>query len=167
MLTIVDDFSKYVVLRAVRDTTADETLIFIKEFICHYGRPTRIISDQGTAFTTAVFETFCREHFIIHVKVSSKSPRSNGQVEIVNGVAIKYLSTITKNSDNNDWHLRLVEVQWSLNNSTSRVTKCKPFDVIHRYSANGLAENPLISEIKQLNEKLGKDGFKCDPTISP
>lgn len=56
--------------------------------------------------------------------------------------------------DKTDWDMQLIEVQWSLNHCVSRITKCKPIDVIHNYTAEGLNENPLISEVKQLNKKL-------------
>ena len=72
---------------------------------------------------------------------------------------------ITEENNNTDWDMRLVEVQWSLNNSINRITKLKPFDVIHRYSAAGITENPLINEIKQLNEKLGANSPQNDPTV--
>lgn len=77
VLTIVDGFSKYVVLKAVKDVTATETIYYVTEFICNYGKPTRIVTDRGTAFTAVIFERFCRDHNIVHVKVSTKSPRSN------------------------------------------------------------------------------------------
>lgn len=137
VLMIVDGYSKYVVLRAVKDTTVEKTIIYVWEFICQYGRPTKIISDKGTSFMAIKFEKFCREHFIQHVKVASNSPRSNGQVEIVNGIMIRCVSMMTEEDDKTGWDMRLVEVQWSLNNSVSRITKCKPFNVIHNYSTEG------------------------------
>jgi len=61
--------------------------------------------------------------------------------------------------------MRFVEVQWSLINSINKITKCKPFEVIHRYRAAGMTESPLVIEIKQLNEKLGVNPPQNDPTV--
>lgn len=72
---------------------------------------------------------------------------------------------ITQVNDNTDWDMRLVKVQWFLNNSINRITKCKPFNIIHRYSSTGIIENPLINIIKQLNEKLGVNSPQNYPTI--
>lgn len=164
ILTIVDGFSKYVVLRAVKDVTANETIYFVREFVCTYGKPDRVITDRGTAFTAAMFEQFCRELNIIHVKVSSKSPRSNGQAEIINGVALKCLSMTTTDPDNADWDLKLMEVQWAINNSKHRVTNCKPFSVVYKHITEGIHNNPLTREIAKLNEEKGNTDGEVDPT---
>jgi len=102
ILTIVDGFSKYVMLRAVKNVTAIETVYYMREFICTYGRPERIITDRITAFTVAVFEKCCHKLNINHVKIASKSPHSNGQAEIVNGIAVRCLAMMTENPENTD-----------------------------------------------------------------
>lgn len=102
VLTIVDGFSKYVVLKSAKDTTANETVYDLTEFISNYGRPTRLITDRGTAFTAAIFEQFCRDVNIIHVKTLSKRPRSNGQVEIINGIVVRCLAMTTEDEEDTD-----------------------------------------------------------------
>jgi len=64
---------------------------------------------------------------------------------------IKCLATTTDNEDNIDWDLKLMEVQWSLNNSES-YNQVKPFSVVHNYKAEGLVNNPLSTEIIRINE---------------
>lgn len=164
ILTVVDGFSKYVVLRAVKDVTATETVYFMREFICTYGRPERIITDRGTAFTAALFEKFCHELNIIHIKIASKSPRSNGQAEIINGIAVKCLAMVTEDPDSADWDLRSMEVQWGINNSKHRITGCTPSDVIYRYRADSRVDDPLSREISKLNEDKGNTNGKINPT---
>lgn len=83
-----------------------ETVFHVREFIYNYGKPTRVISDRGTAFTAATFEQFCREHNIIHAKVAIKSSRSNGQVEIINGIEIKCLAMTNDKKDDTDWDFK-------------------------------------------------------------
>jgi hypothetical protein len=39
VLTIVDGFSKYVVLKATKEVTATETVYHLAEFVCNYGKP--------------------------------------------------------------------------------------------------------------------------------
>jgi hypothetical protein len=46
-----------------------------------------------------------------------------------------------------------MEVQWSLNNSENRITKTKPFEIVHKYTAEGPVNNPLAAKIAQLNKK--------------
>lgn len=54
------------------------------KYFGNYSRPRRIISDQGSCFTSDEFEKFVSERNITHVKVSVASPQSNVQVESVN-----------------------------------------------------------------------------------
>lgn len=164
ILTIVDGFSKYVVLRAVKDVTAIETVYYMREFVCTYGRPERIVTDRGTAFTAAIFEKFCHELNINHIKISSKSPRSNGQAEIINGIAVRCLAMTTENPDNADWDLRSMEVQWGINNSKHRVTGCTPSDVVYRFKITSRADNPLVSEVTKINKDKGTMNKEVDPT---
>jgi hypothetical protein len=90
---------------------------------------------------------------MMHVKVSSKNSRSNGQAEIINGIVVQCLAMTTEDEENKDWHLKLMEVQCSLNNSENRITKTKPFEIIHKYAAEGAVNNPLAAEISKLNKK--------------
>jgi transposase InsO family protein len=153
-----------VVLKATKDVTATETVYHLAEFVCNYGKPKRLITDRGTAFTAAVFEQFCRDQNIVHVKVSSKNPRSNGQAEIINGVVVRCLAMTTEEEEDRNWDLKLMEVQWSLNNSESRITKNKPFNLVHNYLAEGLITNSLAVEVAKINEKKNQTK-KVDPTI--
>jgi len=59
----------------------------------------------------------------------------------------------TEDDENRDWDLKLMEVQWSLNNIENRITKSKPFDIIYKYTAEGLVNNPLAAEVVKLNEQ--------------
>ena len=74
----------------------------VEEFISHYGKPEKIISDRGTAFTAGEFEKFCEELEIHHVKIAAGAPRGNGHVERQNRVIVPCLATITENEENRD-----------------------------------------------------------------
>lgn len=164
ILTIVDGFSKYVVLRAVKYVTAIETVYYMREFVCTYGSPERIVTDRGTAFTAAIFEKFCHELNINHVKISSKSPRSNGQAEIINGIAVRCLAMTTENPDNVDWDLRSMKVQWGINNSKHRVTGYAPSDVVYRFKIASRVDNPLVSEVSKINKDKCATNKEVNPT---
>lgn len=158
VLGLIDGFSKYVVLKAVKDTSAFETVNFLQCFICNYGKPTRVITDRGTAFTAHLFEEFCKRHAIIHIKVAAGTPRGNGQIEQLNKTILNCLSTGRDcESEDRCWDEKLFDVQWSLNNSVHRVTKCTPFELVFKHKAIGLHDSPLTLEIKHLNSELSKE----------
>lgn len=55
-----------------------------------------------------------------------------------------------------------MEVQWSSNNSESQITETKPFNLVHKYLAEGLVNNSLAMEVAKLNEKKNSN-CRCRP----
>jgi transposase InsO family protein len=159
VVAVIDGFSKYTILKAVKDVSSRGTIMFLKECISHYGKPLKIVSDRGTAFTAGAFAEFCANYDIQHVKIASGTPRANGQIERCNHVITTCLAT-TSNREGDDWDEKLFEVQWAINNSVHKVTKRTPFDIIFTYKGGGTVDNPLTLEIKQLNERLGTETEK-------
>ena len=61
ILTIQDSFSKFCIFVTKRHATAEEvTHALLEKFICYFGSPTTLISDQGIHFINAVLEEFAR-----------------------------------------------------------------------------------------------------------
>lgn len=59
VFVLIDGYSKYVFLKSVYNVDAAETIFCLNEFISHYGKPVRIITDRGTAFTARSFKALC------------------------------------------------------------------------------------------------------------
>lgn len=122
VLAIIDGFSKYVFLKATVSTGTREVIAAFREFISHYGKPARIISDRGTAFRSND-QNFCDEYDIQHVKIATATPRANGQCERINRTITQSLSILTDLIEEEDWDEKLPEVQWVMNNTIHRATK--------------------------------------------
>lgn len=157
VIAIVCGFSKYVVLKAVEDAGAENSIRFVREFMSHYGKPERIISDRGTAFTGGLFGSLCDQFDIEHVMIASGAARANGQVERINSVILSCLATSTHNRDSDDWDDRLCEVQFAINSSKHRVTRRTPFEIVFNYKPNGVYESPLTREIREINSQFGTE----------
>lgn len=153
VIAAIDGFSKYYMLKAVGSANAQEAIDFVKEVVNTYGRPVKIITDRGVAFTSEDFETLCSELNIEHVKVATATPRANGQVERLNRVIISSLGTTT-NNEGHDWDKRLLDVQWAINNTEHRITKRTPYEIMYGRKGRGISDNPLTIEIMRLNEEL-------------
>ena len=66
-------------INAVRKMTAQSAIKFLKELVCRFGVPARIITDNGTQFTSRAFMQYVHA---LGCKISFASvarPRSNGQ----------------------------------------------------------------------------------------
>lgn len=72
------------------------------EFICRYGVPVQIHTDQGSQFTSALFQEMCKILHIDKTRNSPFHPQSSGLVEKLNGTIENMLSkVISKNQK--DW----------------------------------------------------------------
>lgn len=157
VLGVICAFSKYVILEAVKSTNTEETIAMLQRLMSHYGKPKRIISDQGTAYTSKKFKDFCTENEIRHVFIAAGTPRANGQIERVNRVILNCLPTITSDEDHYDWDEKIFDVQWAINNSTHRVTKQTPAELIFNYRPIGMGDSLLTREIQEINEEMGNE----------
>lgn len=133
VLVIVDNLTKFCVLKAVRDTKVSNVLKMMDEFVLTYGAPERIISDRGTCFTAHKFGEFCDQHGIRHVLNSPRHPRANGQVERLNATLTPAIQTNLQHEDGRDWDTRIRQIQRDLNESISKTTGKSPFQILYGY----------------------------------
>ncbi|PIO55758.1 integrase core domain protein, partial [Teladorsagia circumcincta] len=80
-LVVVDAFSKWPEVIPMTSTTSTATLRELRRLFAQFGLPQIIVSDNGTQFTSAEFQDFCRSNGIKHVRSPPFHPQSNGQAE--------------------------------------------------------------------------------------
>nr|CDJ95324.1 RNA-directed DNA polymerase (reverse transcriptase) and Integrase domain containing protein [Haemonchus contortus] len=80
-LVVVDAFSKWPEIIPMTSTTSTATLRELRRLFAQFGLPQTIVSDNGTQFTSADFQDFCRINGIKHVRSPPFHPQSNGQAE--------------------------------------------------------------------------------------
>ena len=81
MYVAIDKFTKWLEVEPVRRVTAQSAVKFFKGLVCHFGVPNRVITDNGTQFTSHNFMQSIQD---LNSKVcfaSVAQPRSNGQAE--------------------------------------------------------------------------------------
>jgi transposase InsO family protein len=77
---------------------ARSTVKFIRGLVCHFGVPNRIITDNGSQFTSGLFREYCASAGIKICFASVAYPRSNGQAERANAEVLKGLKTRSFNA---------------------------------------------------------------------
>lgn len=69
IFAVIDGFAKYIKLYACKTTNTQEVLKHLPRYFSYYGKPIRIISDRGSAFTANGFKGFMTEQDIEHVLI--------------------------------------------------------------------------------------------------
>ena len=114
--------------------TAQAAIKFIEGIVYRFGVPNRIITDNGTQFTSRAFLSFCEELGIKVCFASVSYPRCNGQVERANAEVLRGLKTKAFDKLENkgrNWIDHLPSVLWSIRTTPSRATKETPFFLVY------------------------------------
>lgn len=59
LLVMIDNFTRFVRLFPVKDTSARNVLRALHDFVSDFGLPERLITDRGSCFTSRQFEDYC------------------------------------------------------------------------------------------------------------
>jgi transposase InsO family protein len=102
------------------------TVKFIKSIICRFGVPNRIITNNGSQFTSGAFQGICY--------ASLGHPESNEQVERANAKILKGLKTRTYDGLKKHvkkWIDELPCTLWKNRTSPNRATRETPFFMVY------------------------------------
>lgn len=121
IFAIIDAFTKFVWLYPTRSTSAAEVLDHLMKQSAIFGNPRRIISDQGSAFTSNDFKSYCEDEGISHKLIATGIPRGNGQIERVNRTLIPLLTKLSMPRPT-QWHKFVKRAQQYLNHVPNRST---------------------------------------------
>ncbi|XP_055622017.1 uncharacterized protein K02A2.6-like [Toxorhynchites rutilus septentrionalis] len=80
-LIVVDAHSKWPEIYPTLKITTSETIRLLRSLFANKGMPETLVSDNGTQFSSVLFEQFCYENGINHLKTAPYHPQSNGQAE--------------------------------------------------------------------------------------
>ena len=80
-LIIVDAFSKWPEVIQMTTTTAEKTVEVLRALFSRFGLPKAIVTDNGPQFTSATFESFCKNNGITHKRSAPYHPSTNGEAE--------------------------------------------------------------------------------------
>ena len=80
-LIVIDSHSKWLEVLPVRAATSEETIEKLRRLFSTFGIPDKIVSDNGSVFTSGEFETFLKNNGIVHIRISPYHPSSNGLAE--------------------------------------------------------------------------------------
>jgi transposase InsO family protein len=103
LFVAIDKFTKWPEATLVVSITQGTAVAFLKSIVCRFGVPSRIITDNGTQFTSRIFQDYCEDIGTQLCFASVAHPRSNGQAERANVEILRGAQ---------DAHLRLLKEAW-------------------------------------------------------
>nr|CAH67296.1 OSIGBa0103O01.14 [Oryza sativa]CAH67380.1 OSIGBa0159F11.4 [Oryza sativa] len=161
----IDKFTKWPEAYPVDKIDKHSALKFIKGITARFGVPNRIITDNGTQFTSELFGDYCEDMGIKLCFASPAHPRSNGQVERANAEILKGLKTKTFNilkKHGDSWIEELPAVLWANRTTPSRATGETLFFLVYGAEAVLPSELTLRSPRATMYYEADQDQLRRD-----
>lgn len=152
LLVTVDSFTKFVFIKAVKNTKTQGVINVLEDIFNTFRAPDRLVSDRGSCFTSHAFKRFCLERGVRHILNAVASPRSNGQVERYNKTILDALTAQNIKRDERDWDNQIGRIQWGLNNTIQKTLGRTPAEVMFGTMINS-ESNPTLNEITDIIRK--------------
>lgn len=165
IIVVVDAFTKFVLLRATKSTSAKRVIKFFEKIFGLYGYPHRVISDRGTAFTSKRFTAYLNEKQVKHVRAAVATPRANGQVERINRIIKGMLPKIAGHDEEN-WDKYISQVQLAINTTINSTTKKTPHELLMGYRPKTNALERILPEYELVVKDLEALRTEADTNIS-
>ena len=129
VLTITDYFTKWVLAIPLPNQTAHATAHALHEnYICRYGVPEYILSDQGSHFVNNLMVAFRQILGFHHIKSTPYRPQTNGSIERFNSTFERQLAKLTEKNIN-DWDSYVQSVTFAYNTGRHASTNFSPFEL--------------------------------------
>ena len=126
ILVVSDYYTKYVEAYALPDQTAQTVAdCLVTEWICRFGVPLQILSDQGRNFESGLFQEVCKLLDMKKIRTSRYRPQTDGLVERYNRALKSMLKSFCQ-VEKSDWDHHLPYVMMAYRATIQESTKCTP-----------------------------------------
>jgi hypothetical protein len=129
ILVVVDHFSKLVDLFAMPDAVARTVAEKLVKFICVYGVPERILTDQGKNFQSALLYWLWELLDVFQLRTTPYHPECDGQTERFNRTLEGMLRAFVS-EHHDDWDEFLELLAFAYKTAIHKTTGVTPFEVI-------------------------------------
>ncbi|KZR95761.1 Uncharacterized protein APZ42_010288, partial [Daphnia magna] len=131
VIVAIDYLTKWVEVAAVPDTSTNPVIPFIQDNIIHlHSHPKRLVSDQGTAFSSKEFDAKMTEWRIDHIPATPEHPQTNGLCERLNRTATLAIAAYL-NTTHTDWDVKLQGAALAVNTARQSTTEIPLFEMVY------------------------------------
>lgn len=126
---VLDHFSKFVFVKAVKKLEAAIVVKYLREELFHLcGVPEIVVSDNGSQFKSELFRKLLREHRIIHKLTAIHSPQANASERVNRSIITAIRSYIDVNQ--RDWDENLSSICCALRSATHSAIGTSPYYMV-------------------------------------
>ena len=131
-LHIVDHFSKYSWMFALKRKQTEEVAVTLANLFWLFGFPSILHSDNGKEFKSKTMSELCRKHKIKQVHGAPRTPSTQGLVERSNRTVKENILNILKERDESlgKWCAVLGEAAYKKNITLHRAINKVPYEVV-------------------------------------
>lgn len=152
ILIVVDQFSKFVLLKPLRKASAAEVVRFLEQDVFHvFGVPESMWSDNGVQFVSRDFKRLTDQYGITHIRTASHSPQSNASERVNRSLLAAIRSYISE--DQQTWDVEISAIGSALRNNVHEATGYSPhYLVFGQQFVNHGSCYRLLRELNSLPE---------------
>ena len=126
VLVMTDHFTRYALAVVTKDQMAKTVAkVFYERFIAVFGAPTKLLSDRGENFTSALLEELCSAFGIQKCRTTAYHAQCNGQVERFHQTLFCMIGKLSCDKKA-QWEQHLPELLQAYNSTRSAVTGYLP-----------------------------------------
>ncbi|XP_054723056.1 uncharacterized protein K02A2.6-like [Uloborus diversus] len=151
LLIIVDAKTKWLEVARVSSTSANVTIMVLRDLFARFGIPKSIVSDNGPGFSSDEFCEFLSHNGISDIKTAPYHPNSNGIAER----AVRTVKSALKRIREGTFEERLVRFLFNYRNTPHASTGISP--------AFGMFGRPLRSRLDLLRNAYRQREVHSDP----
>lgn len=131
ILVAIDYLTKWVEAAAVPTTATCHVVKFLRNYVINrHGVPARILTDQGSAFTSEEMELEANRWHIKQIFATPEHPQTNGLVERVNRTTAQALAAFISPT-HADWDDRLPDAVFAINSAKQSTVQYSPFQLVY------------------------------------
>lgn len=126
IMVILDHLTKFVFIEPIRAATAKIAVnVLEKQIFNIFGIPEYVVSDNGSQFISALFESFLSKLGIKHIFTPKYSPQSNSSERTNRNILAAVRSYLEQ--DHTDWDKNINEIGGALRSAVHSSIGCSPY----------------------------------------
>ncbi|GBM93184.1 Uncharacterized protein K02A2.6 [Araneus ventricosus] len=155
---LVDSFSKLLEVKRLSSATSRATINDTREIFATHGIPDSMASNNGSQYTSEVFQNFLSKNGIRNILVAPYHPPSNGQKERV----VQTTKDALKRIISGDWNQRLTSFLPTQHITPSAATGFSPAELLIKRRPRtvlDLLHPDMVEDRKRKNERVVRPAF--------